>query len=541
MDLPPSSFASSVPYADLTIEDLAYSLDDECPVPWPAHSEDAICQNYLFATTEAQTTSEEYVARLYLETLWLPESIRSLKQFVKSLRRIAPSPSQLKELHDALNPLLLSVRTTQMKYHQELPRILDDEGGAGELEEAMMWFARSKEKYPEVNEGSGQDAEESWKHEWMTKLERREVLIQILLYFHIISLPKPPPSTPLPTKKRKITHGPPTPAKPIFPPTSSIEAVAAAGTSNTPAKLGVDTDLSLEDRLEFFMDKLSLWQLVSSLGDSISSQTSTSQPTHKTQRDWMQIFCEDVVEPLFRDSLPELCELLRSKVFPHNVFSNESEEDAPPVPVRAPKKSKAKERRPPSPLRLNEIEKKPKAGSSRVGTSQASNNNNKDIGDKVPERHRSRSRSVSVSVDDMRVRGASRGGVASSKTLFRGEVEMKRTASKGSKLFQTTTGGKSTETRTLSRQASQSTNLFSTKPTPAPASPKEPKTFVADTPQKKRPQNEIMENFESPDPLALRDKFTWSPIAHGDDDEDELLSTQARVFVEDTPVKKRIL
>jgi hypothetical protein len=44
------------------------------------------------------------------------------------------------------------------------------------------------------------------------------------------------------------------------------------------------------DRLESFMDKLSMWQLMHRL-DSGEESTRTGQ------RDWMQVFCEDVVEP----------------------------------------------------------------------------------------------------------------------------------------------------------------------------------------------------------------------------------------------------
>lgn len=46
---------------------------------------------------------------------------------------------------------------------------------------------------------------------------------------------------------------------------------------------------SIEDRLEAFMDKLSMWQLVNKLDAAVSD-------VNKDKRDWMQIFCEDVVE-----------------------------------------------------------------------------------------------------------------------------------------------------------------------------------------------------------------------------------------------------
>ena len=41
------------------------------------------------------------------------------------------------------------------------------------------------------------------------------------------------------------------------------------------------------------MDKLSMWQLVHGL----ESKGQTSTDGKKGDRDWMQIFCEDLVEP----------------------------------------------------------------------------------------------------------------------------------------------------------------------------------------------------------------------------------------------------
>jgi len=71
---------------------------------------------------------------------------------------------------------------------------------------------------------------------------------------------------------------------------------------------------SAEERLESFMDKLSMWQLTTTIdawasgvssngGGSGSNGAATSGPSAKLknpkeERDWTQIFCEDVVEPL---------------------------------------------------------------------------------------------------------------------------------------------------------------------------------------------------------------------------------------------------
>jgi hypothetical protein len=45
-----------------------------------------------------------------------------------------------------------------------------------------------------------------------------------------------------------------------------------------------------KERLESFMDKLSMWQLVINMNDS-------NKPAVEDERDWMQTFCENIVEP----------------------------------------------------------------------------------------------------------------------------------------------------------------------------------------------------------------------------------------------------
>ena len=55
--------------------------------------------------------------------------------------------------------------------------------------------------------------------------------------------------------------------------------------------------LSLEDKLESLMDKLAMWQLLRSIDDHGINSSSNGKP--KDDRDWMQIFCEDVVRETF--------------------------------------------------------------------------------------------------------------------------------------------------------------------------------------------------------------------------------------------------
>lgn len=125
-------------------------------------------------------------------------------------------------------------------------------------------------------------------------------------------------------------------------------------------------------------------------------------------------------------------------MFPHSPFSEESDNAAPSPVVRTQKKFKAKERYPPSPLKLHEVTTRAAVASSktRTTTSGAKRSGTRQES-QISSLQRHRSRSVSVSVEEVRARGARRGGVASSKALFQGEFEMKRSLSKsGGKLFQ---------------------------------------------------------------------------------------------------------
>lgn len=101
-----------------------------------------------------------------------------------------------------------------------------------------------------------------------SELTPNRVQIQILLYFLKLSLPGPPPPPPASSKKRKRSREPPTPST------------------------------TIEDDLEAFMDKLSMWQLIGNLDVVGMPAANISSPnlTSKETRDWIQIFTEDVVE-----------------------------------------------------------------------------------------------------------------------------------------------------------------------------------------------------------------------------------------------------
>jgi len=92
--------------------------------------------------------------------------------------------------------------------------------------------------------------------------------LQILLYLLKLSLPGPPPPPDSPAKGHKESRKGPRPAAPT---------------------------LSYEDRLEAFMDKLAVWQLMAGLEQTSTKSHSISDT--KDERDWMQVFFEETVEP----------------------------------------------------------------------------------------------------------------------------------------------------------------------------------------------------------------------------------------------------
>ena len=113
-----------------------------------------------------------------------------LHLLVPALRRInPPSSSEIlrRPMHAFLEPLLLSPRNTTNKYHTELPQILADGGGAGEMEETMMWYAVTHEKagddlvLPEDADGPWVDVK--WKDGYLERMEKRECVFLSFISF----------------------------------------------------------------------------------------------------------------------------------------------------------------------------------------------------------------------------------------------------------------------------------------------------------------------------------------------------------------------
>lgn len=101
---------------------------------------------------------------------------------------------------------------------------------------------------------------------------RARVQIQILLHLLILSLPGLPPPPP-----------------PEFPEMSSVKRRKRPRKKVTPV-------ITPADRLEAFMDKLSMWQLMGDLDDSNERERVTVTP--EDDLDWTQRFCQSIVEPL---------------------------------------------------------------------------------------------------------------------------------------------------------------------------------------------------------------------------------------------------
>ena len=106
-----------------------------------------------------------------------------LHLLVPSLQRVnAPSTSDasIHPMHALLAPLLLTAHSSANKYHIELPQILIDDGGAGEMEETMMWYALTHEKADEETQTSLPESADGpwvvprWRQNYLERMERRE-------------------------------------------------------------------------------------------------------------------------------------------------------------------------------------------------------------------------------------------------------------------------------------------------------------------------------------------------------------------------------
>ena len=108
------------------------------------------------------------------------------------------------------------------------------------------------------------------------------VQIQILLYMILLELPGPSPDV-LDDQKHIPSISAPSPSP------QKRRRVDSASDDRPPP---------LDDCLEAFMDRLSMWQLMGSIeggagGDAALRGKGKDKQTD--DRDWMQVFCEDIV------------------------------------------------------------------------------------------------------------------------------------------------------------------------------------------------------------------------------------------------------
>ncbi|KAI0046316.1 hypothetical protein FA95DRAFT_1560179 [Auriscalpium vulgare] len=397
-----------------------YNLPLTGPVKWNHNQEAALVQGQSPFSHSAASLSDQ-ARELYLQYLWLPETLMPISQFLPLLQllvRDAPSSSTaeaIHPLHAAIDDIMVTGKWCSYKYQVMLPTML----AAGEVpdsETKMMSFvyARIASDAQETQPGTSLDQASAQK-KFLSSIEKREVQIQILLHLLKLSLPGhcPPPT---------IRHVP-------LPPAQKGRKLHHRAHSSSEDEASLTPHAILEDRVEGLMDRLGLWQMA--IDDT--GRDDAADKSVKQLRDWTQVFCDDIVQPLFADKLPSLYRLLRMKLFRIPQWS--SEEDEP-----------------------NEAEH---PGSTPIP----------DESESVPQRARSqslsRSRSRSISVSLTQEAEARRGG--SKKRVLQREVSMSKAFKKSKR--------KEPELREPARGSA----------TPVPVSlsaAPNPKVLVAGTPMK---------------------------------------------------------
>ncbi|KAJ7591489.1 hypothetical protein C8J56DRAFT_720418, partial [Mycena floridula] len=265
---------------------------------WTLAQEKTISKDFPFVDVPCPDVPEAYIYRTYIQFLWLPESIMPLSLLIPSLERVKyASSSDLllpHPLHALLAPCLLTPRSSANKYNVQVPRVIGgaESEGLDETEVAMLWYAFSHD--------ASDEADEQWKKKWLERMERRELQIQMLFHFLLLSLPGPPPASPQ---------------------LSSVQRRKRAFHKDAPKQP------SIADRLESFMDKLSTWQLMGGL---------TAAESRPDQYDWMQAFLQDIIEPQFNSRAQAACLLLRSKLFPISPFADDESDPSPPLRKKGP-------------------------------------------------------------------------------------------------------------------------------------------------------------------------------------------------------------
>ncbi|KAG8752667.1 hypothetical protein FRC12_011842 [Ceratobasidium sp. 428] len=265
------------------------SFDPVAPIPWPTSYTLSSTGEYPFGPPQDET-SEAYVERRYLECLWMPDMIEPLSNLVPSLQRVAPpngwSPSLGPHpLHGIIDEHLLDLVDIHKKYRKTIPTLLLKEGDAQDAEEACIWYAWTHAQ-PDDGEhaNAGTDQEDKWTKAWLHEAEKRECLVQILLRMLKLTLPSPPPKKQKKRKNRGVEENP------------SVHADVVAG-------------------LEMLADRIGIMRQTAVSVLQKDDKKTNEKPENRT-RDWAEVFCDDVLKPLFEESLPEQYEVIRYHCVP---------------------------------------------------------------------------------------------------------------------------------------------------------------------------------------------------------------------------------
>ncbi|CAE6486290.1 unnamed protein product [Rhizoctonia solani] len=258
------------------------SFDDPSPVPWPSTYTLSGISDYPFGPPQDDLI-EGYVERRYLECLWMPEILEPLASLVPALQRIVP-PSDWTPatgphpLHAVLDEHLLNLVDIHKKYRKTIPALLEKEGDAQDPEEACIFYAWSHAQPSDESVN-----EEKWGKEWLHEAEKREILVQILLRMLKLTLPSPP----VPKRKR------------------SKDKIESKGTSYEEVISG----------LEMLIDRIGIIRQTATSSLKMDQEKAMGKADNH-ERDWAAVFCEDVLKPLFEESLPDQYETLRYHCMP---------------------------------------------------------------------------------------------------------------------------------------------------------------------------------------------------------------------------------
>ncbi|KAG8992613.1 hypothetical protein FRB94_008340 [Tulasnella sp. JGI-2019a] len=464
--LPPSEATSSI----VTFEPAS------CPIAWPATQGGSIHINYPFSgiDTESQA-AEEYATRKYVETLWLPNSVFPLENFVRDLQRLVAIENQSSTtpifLYKLVQHILLDRKAVTAKYTCTLPEVLEVDGAPENEEERMVLYAKTLERKPTKDKGV-----------WLERFHCREYQIQILL--RMLLLLYPLPSTSLSQKSHKKKRKP---------------------------------EISLEQI------ENSLMSLLCGLVALAESNTSVTW-SGDANEGWVGQFCEEVIGPIFQAKLPDIYDMCLLNLCPSKYQSPPSSPTSSPGPSNSLL---------PNPELEGTRQQLRKSRSPSLAPSEVSILDAPSRGGSVV-REFSRARSGSLLSEEVAARAkVSRGGVATSHSMFARQVDMRKSAQaqeplKGKeKMRHRSSNGNDKAPSTpigvsSKRQFARATTL-PIKPLVA----SKPIMLVAATPATNRTRSMSMETELQDSPDALR----FSP------EYEESKDNRRNVLVPDTPMK----